>query len=94
MSTTSDIVAKLWSLCHVLRDDGITDHDYVIQASMESSLTQLDQSILWKAFRGQLVPQDPRDEPASVLLERIREQRKTMVKALAKPEKKTTKAKP
>ncbi|CAD76983.1 MAG TPA: hypothetical protein DDX19_14020 [Rhodopirellula baltica] len=44
-------------------------------ASMESSLTQLDQSILSKAFRGELVPQDPRDEPASELLARIRAKR-------------------
>ncbi|MBI1311306.1 hypothetical protein GC176_08360 [bacterium] len=41
-------------------------------AESESSLTQLDQSILAKAFRGELVPQDPRDEPASELLARIR----------------------
>lgn len=36
---------------------------------------KLPQSILAKAFRGELVPQDPNDEPASVLLERIREER-------------------
>lgn len=35
-------------------------------------IDRLDQAILTKAFRGQLVPQDPNDEPASVLLERIR----------------------
>jgi type I restriction enzyme S subunit len=41
----------------------------------ESELTQLDQSILAKAFRGELVPQDPSDEPASELLARIRSAR-------------------
>lgn len=32
---------------------------------------RLEQAALSKAFRGELVPQDPNDEPASVLLERI-----------------------
>ena len=36
---------------------------------------KLTQSILAKAFRGELVPQDPNDEPASVLLERIKVER-------------------
>jgi type I restriction enzyme, S subunit len=35
-------------------------------------LDRLDQAILAKAFRGELVPHDPNDEPASVFLERIR----------------------
>jgi type I restriction enzyme S subunit len=35
----------------------------------------LIRSVLAKAFRGELVPQDPSDEPASVLLERIRAER-------------------
>ena len=35
---------------------------------------KLTQSILAKAFRGELVPQDPNDEPASELLNRIREE--------------------
>jgi len=40
-----------------------------------SYVDQLSQSILAKAFRGELVPQDLNDEPASVLLERIRAER-------------------
>ncbi|WP_437563104.1 restriction endonuclease subunit S [Sorangium sp. So ce542] len=38
-------------------------------------LIALDRAILAKAFRGELVPQDPTDEPASVLLERLRAER-------------------
>ncbi|MGL5871513.1 MAG: restriction endonuclease subunit S [Xenococcaceae cyanobacterium] len=41
----------------------------------ETNLETLNQSILAKAFRGELVPQDPNDEPASVLLERIKAER-------------------
>ena len=35
-------------------------------------MDKLTQSILAKAFRGELVPQDPNDEPALFLLEKIR----------------------
>ncbi len=53
--------------------------------------TALRQSILKKAFSGQLVPQDPSDEPASILLDRIRAQREKAVKN--NPSKKTKKRK-
>ena len=41
--------------------------------------TQLRNSILQMAVQGKLVPQDPADEPASVLLERIREEKWRLV---------------
>lgn len=44
-------------------------------ARARALLDRLESSILAKAFRGELVPQDDNDEPASVLLERIRAQR-------------------
>ncbi len=39
------------------------------------TVDRLSPSTLAKAFRGELVPQDPADEPASALLERIRQER-------------------
>ena len=41
----------------------------------KAHVDRLTQSILAKAFRGELVPQDGNDEPAAVMLERIRTQR-------------------
>ncbi len=48
------------------------------EVAIETSLKRIErarQSILERAFSGRLVPQDPNDEPASVLLERIQEER-------------------
>lgn len=45
--------------------------------SAHKLIDRLNQAILAKAFRGELVPQDPTDEPASALLDRIRAQRTT-----------------
>lgn len=54
---------------------------------------RLRQSILKRAFEGELVPQNPKDKPASVLLERIRTERqaeqKATAKAISKPSQKS-----
>ena len=55
-------------------------YDSIRESLLElfSEAESIDQSILAKAFRGELVPQDPSDEPAAVLLDRIRAQRDTL----------------
>ena len=54
----------------------IEQNEREIDAALKRSAA-LRQSILKKAFTGQLVPQDPTDEPASALLERIRKERQS-----------------
>ncbi|GHG41141.1 hypothetical protein GCM10017784_40000 [Deinococcus indicus] len=49
----------------------IADRIEAKYAAALSSFDRLTPALLAKAFRGELVPQDPNDEPASVLLERI-----------------------
>ncbi|MBK8448498.1 MAG: restriction endonuclease subunit S [Saprospiraceae bacterium] len=44
----------------------------------KTMIDKLPQSILAKTFRGELVAQDPNDEPASVLLERIKKEKEKL----------------
>ena len=60
-------VDRLWSLA-----DG---SELLVKAALLRA-ERLRQSILKRAFEGKLVPQDPNDEPAEVLLERIRRSRR------------------
>jgi type I restriction enzyme S subunit len=66
MDEQREIVRRVESL--LVYADRFEGRHQTAQASVE----QLTPTLLAKAFRGELVPQDPADEPASVLLERIR----------------------
>lgn len=71
--------------------DNALDAAHKLTLAVESEaarLRDLDQAILSKAFRGELITQDPKDEPASVLLERIRAEREK-----ASPKKRKTRRK-
>lgn len=54
---------------------------------VESLLKKYQESLLAKAFRGELIPQDPNDEPATMLLEKIRAERKANQKGKKKNQK-------
>jgi len=60
-------------------DTEVAQQSSAIEFSLKQSTAQR-QNILRAAFSGQLVPQDPNDEPASVLLERIRNERQNAEK--------------
>jgi type I restriction enzyme S subunit len=70
----------------------VTRHDSIIKAVENEVIagikraSRLRQAILRRAFEGKLVPQDPRGEPAGVLLERIRAE-KAETNGKAKPRK-------
>ena len=53
----------------------LTDAAEARTARATDQVEQISQALLTKAFRGELVPQDPADEPAAVLLERVRVER-------------------
>jgi len=59
-------IEKLFSLADYIEE--------TVDSKLEESKT-LRQSILKKAFEGKLVPQDPKGEPAEILLEKIKKQR-------------------
>lgn len=63
-------------------------------AAAAKLLPKLDAAILAKAFRGELVPQDPEDERASVLLERVQAERDAAPKALRSRVEKNSKDQP
>ncbi len=60
--------------------DGTARHNQTIDQALKQSAAQR-KNILKAAFSGELVPQDPDDEPAAVLLERIRAERAAAVPA-------------
>lgn len=53
-------------------------------SSARKLIDHLDQAVLAKAFRGELALQDPNDEPATVLLERIKAERGAVPKRVRK----------
>jgi type I restriction enzyme S subunit len=56
---------------------GLADQIEARYAKAKAHVDKIEQSILAKAFRGELVPQDPKDESAELHLERIRAKRMT-----------------
>ena len=60
--------------------DALTQQELAVERSLQQSTAQRN-NILQAAFSGQLVPQDPTDEPASVLLQRIRAERAAQASA-------------
>lgn len=66
-----------------LRLERITAIQKIVETA-QAPLSRLNSAILTKAFRGELVPQDPNDEPASVMLERLRAQQAEAVVPKAK----------
>ena len=72
------IVEKIESLLPKVEAYGKAQEE--LEKLNEALPEQLKRSILQEAIEGRLVPQDPNDEPASVLIERIRAEKARLVK--------------
>ena len=71
------IVNKIKSLEPLIEKYEVVENElYDLDSSIKS---QLKKSILQYAIEGKLVPQDPNDEPASVLLERIHKEKSKLI---------------
>ena len=78
LSEQHRIVAKLQELEPLIEKYRIAEEQlHELNSNIKD---QLKKSILQYAIEGKLVPQDPNDEPASVLLERIREEKQRLIK--------------
>jgi len=78
LSEQHRIVAKIEELLpYIERYGKAEEHLTTLNTTFPEAMKK---SILQEAVQGKLVPQDPNDEPASVLLERIRAEKKRLVK--------------
>ena len=78
LSEQKRIVAKIEELMPKVEEYGKAQE--ALDKLNEELPEKLKKSILQEAIEGRLVQQDPNDEPASVLLQRIREEKKRLVK--------------
>ena len=85
------IVAKIEELMPLVERYGKAQQ--ALDQLNESLPARLRQSILQEAIQGRLVPQDPKEEPASELLKRIRKEKEQLVKE-GKLKKKDLESKP